>query len=328
MLFTTHRAAVVSAITFFVAATSYAADIKMSVVTSPGFELYTTDAPDKGKDALKFIEAARANILAAFHTENPDGKPVRIVAFRNLSELEQYRPANMNSAHYYVQPGKDGKPVIVLMNIKPDTFEFGVRQFAQVILDSAAPGAPYWFRMGVAQLYSTLQPAGGGKMKFGGGPHRSYKSGAAFDLVTLFTIDARAARESDEALSTIFNSEGQHAAFDTSQGALAGVGAGLSMDYTNYAWMLTHMLVFHDEYRAKWGAFVGAMAAGNETGAAFTAVYGKSVNQVAADLKLYAARPGLVTITQPAKLDKPVSPEARAATSQEADAAIAWVTTK
>ncbi len=57
--------------------------------------------------------------------------------------------------------------------------------------------------------------------------------------------------------------------------------------------MLTHMIMFSQDYRAKAGQFIGTLASGQDTGAAFNAVYGRSLQQVLEDLRLYMKQSAL-----------------------------------
>ena len=51
--------------------------------------------------------------------------------------------------------------------------------------------------------------------------------------------------------------------------------------------MLTHMVMFGRDYRDKAGQFIAALAGRQDTASAFNTVYGRSLQQVLEDLKLY-----------------------------------------
>ena len=80
--------------------------------------------------------------------------------------------------------------------LKPDSYEGIFREYCQTVLDLSAPQLPYWFRAGLAQLYSTVKP-GDGTIRLGFPPNRSYPSGTGgINMMMLIGIDRKAYLES------------------------------------------------------------------------------------------------------------------------------------
>ena len=80
----------------------FAADPKWIHATSEHFDMYTAESEGDAKAALQHLEAVRAYFLAATHSKDPGGQPVRIVAFhsaenyRNTGRRRLDRPGRMH----------------------------------------------------------------------------------------------------------------------------------------------------------------------------------------------------------------------------------------
>jgi hypothetical protein len=90
--------------------------------------------------------------------------------------------------------------------------------------------------------------------------------------------------------------------------------------------MLVHMLLLQPDYRTKFGAFMGTLANGEETGSAMEKVYGQPVSRVNSDLVFYANRTGIMVVTVPFKYEKPTPPQTRTATKEETDKTLSDLT--
>lgn len=216
---------------------------------------------------------------------------------------------------------------IAVVGLKPAVYEQIFREYAQLVMDESSPSLPYWFRAGLADLYSTLKP-GDNQIKLGIPPFRDYRSTgiADLDLSILVGIDRAgllASRSKQGADSFADTGSAANAAFGAANAAqtnaLAQARSSLAQDFGGGIWMLTHMVMFQPDYRPKFGQFVGTLGTGQPTGAAFISVYGRSLNQVAVDLKLYAKQPSLSSANLPFKYEKPETPQVRPATKEDLD---------
>jgi hypothetical protein len=307
---------------------AFAADQKWIHATSANFDMYAAESDSDARAALMHLEAVRAYFLAATHSKDPGSQPVRIVAFRSESDFSRYRPAEVGPVHVYAFSG--GAPAsIVVLGLKPEIYEQIFREYCQMVLDASAPTLAYWFRAGLAEVYSTLKP-GEGTLKLGSPPIRAFKSsGQGVDLVALVTIDraglaaSRAKQDSAFYADTNNPSPRANAAFGAANAAqttaLNQVQANATQDYAGVAWMLTHMIMFSQDYRPRFGEFTGAMAGGMDSGTAFNNVYGRSLAQVGDDLRLYAKQSSLAVATVKFTGEKPASPQVKAATKEEQD---------
>ena len=82
----------------------FAAD-KWLHATSAHFDVYTDESETEVRAALQHLEAARAFFVNATHTQDPNGQPVRIVAFHSEGDFNRYKPAEYVLANAYPLPG-------------------------------------------------------------------------------------------------------------------------------------------------------------------------------------------------------------------------------
>ena len=83
--------------------------------------------------------------------------PVRIIAFRSDKEFEPYR-FNAASSAFYLE-GYD-RDYIVMRSISPEYYPVAVHEFTHLLVKHTGADLPIWFNEGLAELYSTLKPAG------------------------------------------------------------------------------------------------------------------------------------------------------------------------
>jgi hypothetical protein len=315
-------------------ARGFAADAKWIHATSEHFDLYTAESEGDAKAALQHLEAVRAYFLAATHSKDPGGQAVRIIAFHAASDYAKYRPEEVGSAKAYAQAGAV-PATIAAASLKPEMYEQIFREYAQLVMDESSPSLPYWLRAGLADLYSTLKP-GDNQIKLGIPPVRDYRSSGIqdVDLSVMFDIDRAGllAARNKQGTDIHNDPDAQSAVFGKANAAqttaLTQNLAVTGQDYGGGIWMLTHMIMFQQDYRPKFGEFVGTLGNGQPTGAVFTKVYGRSLPQVASDLKLYAKLPGLSSANLPFKYEKPAAPQIRPATKEDQDRIFADLTRK
>lgn len=318
--------------------TVYAADAKWARVTSAHFDVYTSESEGEAKSALTHLEAARAFFLAATHSHDPGEKPVRIVVFHSEAVYAKYRPDEVLSAKAYGQAAGTVPATIVVLGLKSDMYEQVFREYTQLVLDDSAPTLPYWFRAGLSMVYSTVKPGDTG-MSIGAPPRGSFRTDAAANvsLPLLFGVNREALLASREKGALDFNFYLTNTGSSTEQlaaspsrdpggaasNALATVQSRLGQSHARAAWMLVHMLIFHAEYRPRFGEFMRTLAAGTETGAAFNRVYGEPVGKVQTDLITYWNQTRIMVIIAPLKFEKTTAAEVHPVTNEERDQILA-----
>ena len=303
----------------------FAAD-KWVHATSAHFNMYADESESDVRAALQHLEEVRAFFVGATHSQDPNGQPVRIVAFHSEGDFNRYKPAEYVMASAYALPGPPA--TIVALGLKPDNDEKIFQEYCQMVLDQSAPQLPYWIRAGLAQFYSTLKP-GEGTIKLGGQPMRAYHSTSAggLDMTLVVGLDRKSYLESAAKAANDYNADtnnntalGKGAKATT---ALNAVQSNTTQDFQNAVFMLTHMIMFGPQYRAKAGQFIGTLASGQDTGAAFNAVYGRSLSQVQDDLLLYMKQSALPVSNTKFVFDKPAAPQIQAMTKQDEESLVA-----
>ena len=297
--------------------------------TSAHFDMYTDESESDVRAALQHLEAVRAFFVNATHSHDPDGKPVRIVAFHSEGDFFKYKPAEYVLVNAYSLPL--APDTIVSKGLKPDRYESIFLEYCQAALDQSASQFPFWIRAGLAQLYSTLKP-GEGSMKVGFPPARPYQAGTGgINMTTLIGIDRRNYLESRAKGANDFYSDTDNSA---ALGQKAPASAALNaaerdaQDYQAYTWMLTHMVMFGRDYSAKAGQFTAALAKGTDTATAFSTIYERSLQQVLEDLRIYMKQAGLPGVNAKFVYDKPAAPQIQAMTKEDQASLIAALSKK
>jgi hypothetical protein len=305
-------------------ARTFAAD-KWIHATSPHFDMYAAESEADARAALQHLEAVRAYFSAATRSQDPGGRPVRIVVFHSEGDFNKYKPAEYVAAKAYPVAGEH--PTIVALGLKPEIYEKIFLEYCEMVMDESAPQLPYWLRAGLAQFYSTLKP-GEASIKLGAPPTRAFHTHptTGVDMPQLVEVQRGTYLASRSKLADDFFADtssnkalGKGAAATT---AMNGVQTKLSQDFEGQTWALTHMLMFSPDYSKKVGELIAAMGSGQDTGTAFNSVYGRSVAQVGTDLDLYMRQSGLAVTTKSFKYENSV-PQVEAATKEEQDRIVA-----
>ncbi len=300
-----------------------AADAKWIHATSAHFDMYAAESESDARAALQHLEAVRAYYTSSTHSQDPDGQPVRIVVFQSAGDFNKYRPAEYTGANAFSLAGPPA--TIVALGLKPEMYEKIFLEYCQLVMDQSAPKVPYWLRAGLAQFYSTLKPVDAG-MKLGAPPSRAFHSHPTSDIDIIQLVEVNRAAylgSRNKAANDFYADTSKNSALTASQAAatsaLNAVQTNISQDFEGEAWTFTHMLMFSPDYRSKVGELIGAMGSGQDTGAAFNSVYGRSLNQVRVDLQLYMKQPALAVATPKFAYEKPPAPQVKPAAKEEQD---------
>jgi tetratricopeptide (TPR) repeat protein len=245
-------------------------------LTTPHFEMYTTNGEKQGTAALNVFEQVRY-----FFGENSKWKaapstPVRIIAFRSEKEFKPYR-FNEGSFAYYFRSRK--ADCVVMQDIGPEHYQAVIHEYTHLIVEHDGLKLPVWLNEGLADVYSSLEPRGNQALV-----GRALQGREAM-LVNQRWLD----------LNVLF-------------------GASLGSPYYNekdkmsifYAqsWALTHMLILSEAYGPGFSKFVAAAAAGRPVADSLQSIYGKTPSQVTRDLHAYINRSSLRAAVYDIKLNK------------------------
>lgn len=225
---------------------------------SPNFELYTTSSEGIGRDALQFFEQVRRAFTEILGVKLPENKPITVIAFRDEQTFAPYRPQGNVGAYSMFLPNRD---FIVMQDLNPEHYQIGLHEFTHVVIRQAGMNLPLWLDEGFAEFFATLKPAGN-KILVGRiipGRLQDAQSG----LVNLREVLATDRR------SPLYHEANRVGGF-----------------YAE-SWALVHMLKFSDRYSPHFEQFLDAVGRGQSSIGALQEVYGKTIEQIQADLQQY-----------------------------------------
>jgi len=226
-------------------------------VTTPNFELYTTESETVAREALLHFELVRAFFEHHGKALRPPPGPIRIVGFRSVDEYRPYSPVGFATAHYQAAPERES---IVISSLASASYPAAVHEFVHLLVRHAGWNPPLWLGEGLAELYSTLEPLPRETIRMGDPPPghlRVLRERPWLDLEALLAADRTSPYYSDPRLAPLFYAQ---------------------------SWALTHMLAFSDSYRRDFPSLVSRLAGGAGV------VFHRPLAEVRKDLESYVAK--------------------------------------
>ena len=245
-------------------------------VSTPHFEMYTTNSEKQAVRALQTFEEA-----LYFFSESspakvaPEGR-VRVIAFSSEKEYKPYR-LNGGSFAYYLR-GRE-RDYIVMQDVEPEHAQAAIHEYTHLFVEHLKLQFPIWLNEGIAEVYSSLEPRGNQALV--GRP----LEGRELTLLTQRWVDWNVLFAVDQN-SPYYNESDK-----------------MSVFYAQ-SWALTHMLMLGDGYRQWFTKFLVAVASGKPAPEALNAVYGKSVKDIDKDLHSYLNRSTVTASVFNVKLEK------------------------
>ena len=228
-------------------------------LTTPHFEMYTTNSPGSGAKALQIFERVRSFFLEASPSKQAPDTPVRIIAFRSEKEFTPYRP-NGGALAYYQRSRK--RDYIVIQDEYRKLSDRSSRIYAPDCRTCRHEIADLAERRVGRSVFVTRAE----RRSDDGGPPSGRKPAGA---------DAAKVARSENLLTSVQQNSPYYNQRDK-----------MAIFYAQ-SWALTHMLVLGKNYHAGFSRFVASVSAGNSAEASFASVYGKTLGQVRADLNRY-----------------------------------------
>ncbi len=236
---------------------------------TPHFELYTSCSAKQAVQALAVFEQVRLFFLQNGGSRNIPEAPVQVIAFSSEAEFAPYR-VNRNSIAYYQE--SRGRDSIVLQDLNPEHRQAAVHEYAHLVVHHAGGDLPLWLSEGLACLYSSLEMKSG--MASIGRPTPAYLNVLAHQqwlrLFTLFGAVSNSPLNNDREQANVFYAQ---------------------------SWALTHLLSMSPEYGPAFPKFLQSIRSGATTTESLNAVYGKTPDQLKADLVDYLEQNRLGTWT-------------------------------
>lgn len=232
------------------------ADEQWTKLATKHFEMYTTNDARSAAAVLQEFEQVRSFFLQSNQTIHIPNVPVKIIAFRSEEEYAKYR-LNPGAFAYYLH--NHNYDYIVMQDINPEHYPAAIHEYTHMVVQHAGWNLPLWLNEGWAEVYSSLDVQAD-RVVVGGIPAgRLYdlQTRSWLNLPTLFAVDRKSSYYRQPDQMKIFYAQ---------------------------SWALCHMLMLSPEYRPKFMTFVAAVSSGKPVAECFQTIYGKTLDQVQADL--------------------------------------------
>jgi len=227
--------------------------------TSPNFEMFTSASEGAAKRTLQDFEQIRSFFVEVTKSQRAPSLPVRIIAFRSHKEFEPYQTRESSSAYYLAGHDRD---YIVMGKIGVDTRPIAIHEYIHLLVRHSGLKMPVWLNEGFADLYSTLKPLAG-RIVVGEllpGRFQLLQRTKLLPLETLLAAGHDSAHYNEKDRAGLFYAQ---------------------------SWALTHMLNLNEQYRERFSNLVSALSRGQAAEDAFRDIYGKPLERVEKDLRLY-----------------------------------------
>jgi tetratricopeptide (TPR) repeat protein len=249
-------------------------------VSSPHFELYTTQSEKQGRDAVVHLEQVRAFFLQASPIRSLGDFPLRIFEFDTEAQYTTFRQSARQVAYFVATPASE---YIVLgdraaAKQADGDYAASVHEYVHLVVRHGGLKIPTWLNEGWADVFSTLR-ARGKDMAVGDllpDRMKSLESDQWMDFDTLTSVDNASPEYHESSRVGIFYAE---------------------------SWALAHMLFLSPEYKDNFGKFVTALNSGKSSAEACQLAFGKTPAAVYADLRNYFNRKRLYGTVFETRLD-------------------------
>ncbi|HYO84193.1 MAG TPA: tetratricopeptide repeat protein [Bryobacteraceae bacterium] len=228
-------------------------------IKSPNFQLYTNARAGDARKTIEYFEQVRDFFMRVKSTSLTTRLPVTIILFRSAKDYKPYSASEVASAYYL---GDQSRDYIVMSGGGEENYPIAVHEYMHLLIRHLDLKLPVWLNEGIAEVYSTMKPLAG-KVLVGSVPQGRGYSLANEKWLTpeqLFGVRHDSPEYNEKNRSGILYAQ---------------------------SWMLTHMLMLDQRFNGKMSQFLALISAGEKTEDAFVKVYGRTAEQVGADMKAY-----------------------------------------
>ena len=245
-------------------------------LNTPHFEIYTDAGEKKGREAILYFEQVRGFVAEITHANWDQAVPVRIVAFKSEKQFRPYAPNGAAVAYYAATQSRD---YIVMEDIDSEHFPIAIHEYMHLVIRHAGVKLPTWLNEGLADVFSTLRPAGkdaviGEVLK---GHVRTLAIEKWLDFETLTSVNESSRNYSEKSRAGVFYAE---------------------------SWALAHMMYLSRDYHDGFARFLATLNEGKSTAEALRIVYNSTPVKVFDDLHGYMRQNTINIGVFPAKLEK------------------------
>lgn len=223
------------------------AQIKFTHIESPNFELYTDGSKSRAIDILEHFEKVRSFFAKTISPRESHRKP-RVVVLNSTRAFAAFVDRKNTAAYYIGLPHRD--LIVIGPAGKGDDNRIITHEYTHMLVHQADMRIPLWMNEGIAEVYSTLQPAGD-KMRVG--------TPIANHMLRL--------RHNIPDIREVLKAE--------TYGSEEHAGMFYSM-----SWAIAHMMLLEDDLRVKWPRFLIALEKGMPPEQALKQIYGMTPQQL------------------------------------------------
>jgi tetratricopeptide (TPR) repeat protein len=254
-------------------------------VSTSHFEMYTPANEHEAQVAMQTFEQVYYFFGKKLSASLDVDSKVRIIAFNSEKEFKPYRPNEGTFAFYQRGQARD---YIVMQDIQKVHSQAAIHEYTHLVIEHLGLQIPVWLNEGLADLYSSLEPYKKDSAMVGR-PLEGYAgliNQKWIDWDVLLNVDHNSPYYNEKDKMSVFYAQ---------------------------SWLLTHMLDLSPEYSPKFGQFLVAVSNGNSSKDAFQKVYGKSLQDLDKDVRMYVrqqtVRAAIVPVTLPkSDMDADVAP--------------------
>lgn len=237
-------------------------------VETTDIEVLSNGGAGTAREALRRFEQIRHVFQSRTQRQNITSLPVRIFVFRSG---EDYRPFQISdSAAGYYQPGSE-RDYIAMHVSASDIYRVVYHEYAHLLMRHAGYRVPVWLNEGTAEMFSTVAFEKS-EVRIGDLIEThilTLRQEKPLDMATLLAVDHNSPHYNERGKSGIFYAQ---------------------------SWALVHMLNFSPEYQPGLANFLSMVLAGEDQTRAFHQAFGKTLNNVRADLEGYIRRDRFVGV--------------------------------
>jgi hypothetical protein len=250
---------------------------RWTVAQNSYFEVYSESGDEAARNTLFSFEQLRVffeqNEFLGFAFRASRGHKVRVVVFRSTKEYEDYRLRTIADAYYVSDASGDS---IIMAASSARAFGVAVHEYTHYVLHATGLKVPAWLNEGLAEYFSTMRFDENAYQLGGDLPARTkaLRGGSWLPLAVLFESANESSIPDARKMADIFYAE---------------------------SWALADMLAASPQYAGHFRELVSEFAAGTNAAQAFRKVYGKSLDEVATELKkrIGKSRPSRFSLNEP-----------------------------
>ena len=262
-----------------VCAVAYAAPApEPSAARNAHFEVYSQAGEDSARSVLLGFERLRAFFKqqtgipqqTAWQVDNRP--PVRVIVFADAAEYAPYRLQPTTDAFYV---GNEGRDYIVMVQPQADDFRVAAHEYAHVVLHANGLRLPPWLDEGLPEFFSAVGTGALNPKSGAGRPFRSrvLQTKMWMPLAELLSLPVDAPLREQPDGSELYYAE---------------------------SWALTHLQMASPRYSGRFSDLFTALAAGTPSPEAIAAAYGRSLEEITRDLRVWIRKRRIAPTPLPA----------------------------